>query len=116
MDKSRKEIWFDGSKEINTSLPEIENSLDDIGQFVLDVINLMPSMTSVKIIEQGHDFVTLETNEGIMNRTNISIEIAKEKIVIEFDEKYQAGKTITTNSHFIHEFKSTKNSVNHRIS
>lgn len=115
MDKSQKEIWFDGSNEISTSLPELENELDDMGQYFLGIINLMPGMTSVRMIEQGPDFVTLQTNEGIMNRTNMRVQIEKEKILIEFDEEYQAGKTITTNSHFTHEFKSAKSSLNHRL-
>lgn len=72
-------------------------------------------MTDVKLIDQGNDFVTIQTNEGIMKRINISVESIQDKITIEFDEEYQAGKTITTNSHFLHEFKTEGNNVNHSI-
>ena len=115
MDNTRKEIWFEGSNEIIVGLPKIENSLGDIGQYFLGVINLMPGMTNVNMIEQGDNSVTLKTNEGIMKRTNILVEIEKDNILIEFDEEYRAGKTITTNSHFMHEFKTTAHFINHRI-
>jgi len=115
MDNTQKEVWFEGSNEFKIGLPTIENSLDNIGQYFLGVIRLMPGMTDVKLIDQGNDFVSIQTNEGIMNRTNISVENEKDKILIEFDEEYQAGKIITTNSHFMHEFKTVENAVKHRI-
>ena len=48
--------------------------------------------------------MTIKTNEGIMNRTNISIISKEEIIIIEFDEEYIAGKAIATNSHFVEKF------------
>ncbi len=36
-------------------------------------------------------------------------------MIVEFDEEYQAGKTVTTNAHFFHEFESKESVINHRI-
>ena len=50
-----------------------------------------------------------------MKRTNISIVSNKDKIIVEFDEEYQAGKTITTNSHFVKEFEEKNNEIRLRV-
>lgn len=115
MDNRRKEIWFEGSEDLNMALPKLISAIDDIGQYFAGVISLMPGMTSVKLVDQGEDFVTIETNEGIMKRTNISVDSIKDKVSIEFDEEYQAGKTITTNSHFLHEFSSEGDIIKHKM-
>lgn len=115
MDKTRKEVWFEGSNNLQLDLPRLEKSQEDMGQYFSGVISFMPGMTSVKLIEQGDDFVTIQTNEGIMKRTNISKRTENDKIVIEFDEEYQAGKTITTNSHFLHEFRKEGNIIAHEL-
>lgn len=115
MDNTRKKNWFEGLNEIHTSIPKIEKSIDNIGQFFLSVVELIPGMTNVKLIEQGNSFVTIQTNEGIMKRTNILREIINDIIIIEFDENYQADKTITTNSHFLHEFKAEGNIIKHSL-
>ena len=65
----------------------------------------MSGITSVELIEQGKDDMTIKTNEGFMKRTNISILKEGDKISIQFDEEYIAGKTITTNSHFVEKFE-----------
>ena len=75
----------------------------------------MPGMTSVELMEQGADNVIIKTNEGIMKRTSISIVSDKSKITLEFDEEYQAGKTITTNSHFVEEFEAKDNDIMLRV-
>ena len=50
-----------------------------------------------------------------MKRTNISIVSNKGAIIVEFDEEYQAGKTITTNSHFVEEFEAKDNGIILRV-
>ena len=72
-------------------------------------------MTKVELVGQGDDFVNIQTNEGLMKRTNISKKVEGERIVIEFDEEYQAGRAITTNSHFLDDFEVSANIVSHRI-
>jgi hypothetical protein len=55
--------------------------------------------------------VTIQTNEGLMRRTNITKQIEAECVVVEFDEEYQAGSKITTNSHFLDEFTTSDTGV-----
>ena len=115
MYNSQKTIWFEGSIEINCNIESVEHSLNNLGQYFVGIISLMPSMTKVELVEQGDDFVTLQTNEGLMKRTNISKKVEGERIVVEFDEEYQAGKAITTKSHFLDEFEVSDNVISHRI-
>ena len=115
MDKTRKDIWFEGSSNIQTDLFKVKNSLNDIGQYFTVVVSLMPGMSNVQMIDQGNDFVTIKTNEGIMKRTNISVQNFNDNITIEFDEEYQAGKMITTTSHFLLEYKTEGNTVNNNL-
>ncbi len=84
------------------------------GEHYVGVISLMPGLTSVELVEQGSDFVTIRTNEGLMKRTNISKLIEAESVVVEFDEEYQAGSMITTMSHFLDEFTTSNTGVKHR--
>lgn len=115
MVNSQKEVWFEGSSEINCNIESVELSLSDLGQYFVGIISHMPSMTKVELVEEGDGFVTLQTNEGLMKRTNISKKVEGGKIVLEFDEEYQAGKAITTTSHFLDEFEESNNGISHRI-
>ena len=115
MKESPKSVWFEDTTKINCSISDVEKSLNNLGEHFKEVISIMPGMTSVLLIEQGGDFVTIKTNEGIMKRTNISIVSSKGKITVEFDEQYQAGKTITTNSHFVEEFEAIDNEIKLRV-
>ena len=105
--KTSETIWFEGSNQINCEIKDIKDSFDNMGMHFTDVIKLMPGMKEVELIEQGNDYVTIKTNEGLMKRTNISINVEKEKITMEFDEEYKAGKTITTHSHLLDEFSAS---------
>ena len=49
-----------------------------------------------------------------MKRTNITKLIEAERVVVEFDEEYQAGSKITTKSHFLDEFTTSDTGVKHR--
>jgi hypothetical protein len=73
----------------------------------------MPGLTSVELVEQGSDFVIIRTNEGLMKRTNISKLIESERVVVEFDEEYQAGLKVTTKTHFMDEFTASDVGVKH---
>ena len=115
MKESPKSVWFEDTTKINCNINDVENSLKNIGEHFKEVIKIMPGMTSVELIEQGSDFVTIKTNEGIMKRTNISIVSNEGKITVDFDEEYQAGKTIKTNSHFVEEFESQDNRIRLRV-
>jgi hypothetical protein len=105
MDKTRKKNWFEGSIRIDGTLLKVENSLKKLEQHYLGVIKNMPGLTAVELLDVGSNFLTIKTSEGVMKRTDISMVIADEKITVEFDEEYSAGKMITTRAHFIEQFE-----------
>ena len=49
-----------------------------------------------------------------MKRINIKKRIMPDSITVEFDEEYEAGKMITTRSHFFDAFSLTGNGIKHR--
>ena len=107
-------VWFEGANEIECNIQQVKHALEDYGEHYVGVVSLMPGLTSVELVEQGSDFVTIKTNEGLMKRTNISKRIEAESVVVEFDEEYQAGSKITTKSHFLDEFTTSDTGVKHR--
>lgn len=115
MDDLQKKVWFEGISSIDCDIQVIEKSLSDIGKHYTDVISLMSGLTSVELVESGENSLTIMTNEGLMTRTNISIVKSDDSIIVQFDEEYRAGKTITTNSHFFEEFSAKDNKVIQRI-
>lgn len=115
MYNSQKAVWFEGSNEIDCSLETLDQSLNDLGAYFVGVIRHMPSMTSVDLVDQGVDFVTIQTNEGIMKRTNITKKVEGDRVLLEFDEEYQAKKAITTSAHFLDEFVVTDKGLSHRV-
>ena len=104
-------LWFEGSIKIDCVLKAITESFDNIGENFVGIIGLMPGMKSVELLDQGSDFVTIKTNEGKMRRTNISKQVKADKVVLEFDEEYKAGRMITTKSHNKEEFNQLNNCV-----
>ena len=101
-------VWFEGSNEIECNIQQVKHALENLGEHYVGVISLMPGLTSVELVEQGSDFVTIKTNEGLMKRTNISKRIEAESVVVEFDEEYQAGSKVTAKSHFLDEFTTSE--------
>ncbi len=110
-----KRSWFEGSNIINCSLHEIESTIGNLGEFFSGVVSFMPGLTSVELTEEGGDYVLIKTNEGIMKRTNIRIGLEPNKVIIEFDEEYQAGRMVTPKSHYFEEFIPNEIGVKHRI-
>ncbi len=108
-------VWFEGSNEINCNLDQVKQSFENLGDHYAAVIGLMPGLTSVELVEQGSDFVTIKTNEGLMKRTNISKHIENESVIVELDEEYQAGSMTTTKSHILDEFTTSGKIVKHRV-
>lgn len=107
-------IWFEGTSEIECNIQQVKDALENLGEHYVGVVSLMPGLTSVELVEQGSDFVTIRTNEGLMKRTNISKRIEVESVVVEFDEEYQAGSKVTVNSHYLDEFTTSDTGVKHR--
>lgn len=108
-------VWYEGTSEIDCDLRRLEDALGDLGALDVGIISLMPGMTSVVLVEQGSDFVTIKTNEGLMRRTNISKQVDAERIAVELDEEYEAGSKVTTTSHFSDEFTTSDTGVTHRL-
>ena len=108
-------VWFEGINNIKCNIDQVEMAFKDHGELFVGIVSLMPGLSSVKLIEQGGDFVTIRTNEGLMKRTNISKHIETGSVVIEFDEEYQAGSMVTTKSHIRDEFTSSDSCVTHKI-
>ncbi len=106
-------VWFEGSNEIDCSIEQVKHALENHGEHYAGVIGLMPGLTSVELVEHGADFVTLQTNEGLMKRTSISKRIEDDRVVVEFDEEYQAGRMLTTEAHFTDEFTKSDTGVMH---
>lgn len=108
-------VWFEGSGDIECDIQHVKHDLENHGEHFVGVVSLMPSLTSVELVEQGNDFAIIKTNEGLMKRTNISKRIEPESVIVEFDEEYQAGSMVTTKSHFFDEFTMSGAGVKHRI-
>lgn len=108
-------VWFEGSNEIECNIEQVKNALENHGEHYVGVISLMPGLTSVELVEQGSDFVTLNTNEGLMKRTNITKRIEADSVVVEFDEEYQAGRMVTAKTHFLDEFTSSDSGIKYHI-
>ena len=73
--------WFEGRGEIDCGLERVARCLEDLGAHHLGVIGRMPGLSTVEVVEQGLDFVTLRTNEGAMKRTAISKRIEPDRVV-----------------------------------
>ncbi len=108
-------VWFEGRSDIPCSIGQVEEALSDLGEHYRGVISFMPGLTSVELVEQGPDSVTIRTNEGIMKRTNITRSTAAGSVVVELDEEYKAGSRVTATSHFRDEFTATGDGVTHRL-
>jgi hypothetical protein len=108
-------VWFEGESEIGCDIQHVKHALDNLGELYVGVVSLMPGLTSVELVEQGSDSVTIRTNEGLMKRTNISKRIEAESVVVEFDEEYEAGSKVTTTSHFSDEFTASDAAVMYHL-
>lgn len=106
-------VWFEGSSEIECNIQQIKHSIENLGEFYVGVIGLMPGLTNVELEEQGNDSVIIRTNEGLMKRTDITKIIDNENVILEYDEDYQAGSRVNTKSHFIDRFTASGSNVSY---
>ncbi len=107
-------IWFEGRAAIRCSMRRVDDALADLGAYYRGVTELMPGMTSVELLDQGEDFITIRTNEGLMTRTNISRHADGDRVTVEFDEAYKA-KSLTVTSHHVDEFTPSDDGITHRL-
>lgn len=108
-------VWFDGENELECGIEDVKQSLEELGAHYVGVIDCVPGMTTVELLDQTSDSVTITTNEGIMKRTNITVHVEAERVLVELDERYQAGSKITTTSHFVDEFTTSATGVTHHL-
>ena len=104
-------IWYEGTIEFSCDFKEIQSAFENVGETYFEIVKLMPGLSSVELVEQGSDYVIIKTNEGLMRRTNIRIDFDMEQVLVEYDEEYQAGKMLTTTSHFQEEFKTNSDGI-----
>lgn len=108
-------VWFDGEGDIACDLQQVQQALENPGEHYVAVVSLMPGLSEVELVEQGEDFVTIRTNEGLMKRTNHSRQVDAGSVVVEYDEVYDAGKMVTATSHYRDEFSATDTGVRHHL-
>ena len=108
-------VWFEGSCEIDCSIERVKRALEDPGKLHVGIVRLMPGLTTVELVEQADDSVTIRTNEGLMSRTNISTSLEVDRVLVDFDERYEAGSKVTTTSHFSDEFATSDTGVTFRL-
>ncbi len=91
--------WSDGTIHIDCDLQSVKASVADLGEHFVGVVRSMPGITEAELLEQGVDFVTIRTNEGVMKRHNIECTIGDDEVIVRFDEVYETTK-VTGRSHF----------------
>ncbi len=104
-------VWFQGDVEFECDMEQVRRSLDDPGEHFVGVVRRMPGMTSVELVDQGEDAVTIRTNEGLMTRSAIRVQVEDDRAVVEYDEVYAAGTKVTARSHYRDEFTTTASGV-----
>ena len=108
-------VWFEGTCDVDCEMGQVNRALENPGALFTGIVRHMPGLTSVELVEQGHDSVTIRTNEGLMKRSNISKRIEADRAVVEFDELYEAGSKVTTTSHFSEEYTTGGTGVTYRL-
>ena len=108
-------VWFEGSCEVDCDIAQVKHAIENHGEFYAEIVGRMPGLSRVELVDQGNDSVTIRTNEGLMNRSNISKRIEADHVVVEFDERYEAGSKVTTTSHFSEEYATGDSGVTYRI-
>jgi hypothetical protein len=107
-------VWFEGSSEIESDIQQVKDALENQGEHYVELVRLMPSLTSVELVEQGSDFVTIKTNEGLMKRTSIAKRIDANSVVVDYDEEYLGGKMVVVKSHVMDKFTTIDTGIQHR--
>jgi len=76
-------VWFEGDREIECTIEQVKDACADHGEHFVAVGSLLPGLTSVELVDQDSDSVTIRTNEGLMKRTNIAKRVEAESVVVE---------------------------------
>ena len=108
-------VWFEGEGDLACSMEDVRRAVDSHGELFHEVVSRMPGLKDVELLEHDSESVKIRTNEGLMTRTGIIKELSAERVVIEYDERYEAGSVVTTSGHFVDEFTSRGSGVRHRL-
>lgn len=108
-------IWFQGSNSVPCEIQLVDEHSQDFGRLFVGLVTQMSGITKAELIRQDKQSVVIQTNEGEMTRSHISKQAVGDKIIIEFDEEYVAGKAITTRSHYLHEFVKNEDGFQHTL-
>jgi hypothetical protein len=98
--EAEMKVWFEGEGPIACQLSEVAAAYEDLGALYVGLVSRMPGLSEVTLVEQGDDSVVIRTNEGLMTRSNITVQADDASVVVEFDEVYEAGSMVTTRSHY----------------
>ena len=108
-------VWFEGTSELDCTLEAVQLALSNPGEHYLEVTRRMPGLTSVELVDQSDDALTVRTNEGLMRRSNLTQRIEAGRVVVDFDEVYEAGSRITVSSRFHDEFTTSESGVTYHL-
>ncbi len=107
--------WFEATETVNTTLDGVEEKAKDLGHYFQSVVGFMPGISSAVLLEAEATRVKIQTNEGIMIRSNITQHKTPSEFTVDFDEAYQAGSLMMTQSRHTNIFSSTTNGVTHKL-
>jgi hypothetical protein len=108
------DVWFEGYNTIECNFQRVRRDIENIGEHYLGLTSFMPNLTSIELVEQGIDFVTIKTSEGLIKRSNIKKVLKPDSLVLEFDEETQTGSMLTTKAHVKDKFTKNGPKVIHR--
>lgn len=91
--------WFDGTRHLPVTLDHVREATRDHGTHVLGVVERMPGMRGVELLETGAESVVVRTDEGLMTRTAMHRLADARRVVVDCDEHYRAGRAVTATSH-----------------
>jgi len=92
-----------------------KRALENPGELYVGIVSLMPGLTSVELVEQGSDSVTIRTNEVLMKRMDIAKSVEADRVIVNSDESYEAGSKVTATTQFSEEFTTANTGVTYRL-
>jgi len=108
-------VWFEGESVIACDIEQVKEAFSNPGEHYVGVVARMPGLSEVTLVDAGEGYVTIRTNEGLMTRSNLSLAIDGGGVIVEFDEVYEAGTSVTATSHFRDEFTAADGGVRHHL-
>ena len=108
-------IWYEGETDIDCRFDDIVLAMRNPGAHYCGVVKRMPGLTTVELVDETDDSITIRTNEGLMTRTGITVVVTEGRVAVDYQEVYAGKKLVTVTSHFHEEFVPTRGVVNYRL-